>query len=66
MLAMPTKESQVEIEVLHRQGKSIREIARVTGLSRNTFRPVLRCEHNEPYGPRRHQLGPYQNICGPG
>jgi transposase len=65
MFAMLTKESQVEIEVLHRQGKSIREIVRETGLSRNTVRRVLRGEHDERYGPRRHQpskLGPYQDY----
>ena len=42
----------MEISVLHRQGKGIREIARATGLSRNTVRAVLRGEHDEVYGPR--------------
>jgi transposase len=49
---MLAKESQVEISVLHRQGKGIREIARATGLSRNTVRAVLRGEHDDVYGPR--------------
>ena len=50
---MLSKKNQVEIHVLHRQGKSIREIARETGASRNTIRAVLRGEAHERYGPRR-------------
>lgn len=42
----------MEIEVLHRQGKGIREIARETGIARNTVRAVLRGEHDARYGPR--------------
>ena len=49
---MLTKETQVEINVLHRQGKGIREIARLTGLSRNSVRRVLRGQGKERYGPR--------------
>jgi len=49
---MLAKESQVEISILHRQGKGIREIARETGLSRNTVRLVLRGKSDEIYGPR--------------
>jgi transposase len=50
---MITKELQVEIEVLHRQGKGIREIARAAGVSRNTVRAVLRGgEHDGHCGPR--------------
>jgi hypothetical protein len=52
MFAMLTKELQVEIDVLHRQGKGIREIARDAGVSRNTVRAVLRGEHDGQYGPR--------------
>jgi transposase len=52
MFAMLTKELQVEIDVLHRQGKGIREIARDAGVSRNTVRAVLRGEHDGRYGPR--------------
>lgn len=60
---MLTKENQVEIHVLYRQGKSIREIARQTGASRNTVRTVLRGEADEQYGPRRRLpsiLDPYK------
>ena len=42
----------MEIDVLHRQGHGIREIARATGASRNTVRAVLRGEHDGQYGPR--------------
>ena len=35
----------VEIKVLHRQGKSIREISRLLGVSRNTVRGRLRSEN---------------------
>ena len=52
MFAMLTKELQVEVEVLHRQGKGIREIARDTGIARNTIRAILRGLHDDQYGPR--------------
>jgi transposase len=64
---MLTKELQVEIEVLHRQGKGIREIAREAGVSRNTVRTVLRGEHDGRYGPRtprRTKLDPYKEHIG--
>ena len=43
---MLTMELQVEIEILYRQGKGVREIARETGLARNTIRGILRGEHD--------------------
>lgn len=57
----------MEIQVLHRQGKSIREIARETGASRNTIRAVLRGEADEQYGPRAPRptnLDPYKAYLG--
>ncbi len=65
MFAMLTKELQVEIDLLHRQGKGIREIARDTGVSRNTVRAVLRGEHDGQYGPRMprpSKLDPYKDY----
>jgi transposase len=62
--AMLKKENQVEISVLHRQGKSIREIARLTGHSRNSVRAVLRGEAKPTYGPRqprKTKLDPYKD-----
>jgi transposase len=62
---MLTKELQVEIEVLHRQGKGIREIAREAGVSRNTVRAVLRGDHDGQYGPRSarpSKLEPYKDY----
>jgi transposase len=50
---MLTMELQVEIEILYRQGKGVREIARETGLARNTIRGILRGEHDGQYGPRK-------------
>ncbi len=50
---MLTMELQVEIEILYRQGKGVREIARETGLPRNTIRDILRGEHDGQYGPRK-------------
>jgi transposase len=50
---MLRKEIQVEIQVLHRQGKGIRAIQRETGLARNTIRAILRGEHDGSYGPRQ-------------
>jgi len=43
----------VEIDVLHRQGKSIRAIERETGVARNTIRAILRGKSDSRYGPRR-------------
>ena len=37
-------EEAVDVRVLRRQGKSIREIARMLGVSRNTVRRYLRSE----------------------
>ncbi len=51
--AMLTKESQVEVHVLHKQGKGVRAIARATGFSRNTVRALLRGHSDDRYGPRR-------------
>src|SRR5512144_1543976 len=45
-------EAALEIRVLHRHGKSIREIARETGISRNTVRRYLRDEEAVRYKPR--------------
>lgn len=42
----------MEIKVLHKQGKGIREIARLTGCSRNAVRRILRGEAKSSYGPR--------------
>lgn len=57
----------MEIEVLHRQGKGIREIAREAGVARNTVRAVLRGEHDGHYGPRTlrpAKLDPYREYIG--
>jgi transposase len=50
---MLNKELQVEIDVLHRQGKGIRTIARETGIARNTIRAILAGKSDGQYGPRR-------------
>ena len=46
------KEIQVEIQVLHRQGKGIRAISRETGIARNTVRAILAGLSDGQYGPR--------------
>lgn len=60
---MLTREGIVEIRVLARQGKSIREIAREVGTSRNTVRKYLRT-HGEvtptPRTGRVQKLDPYK------
>jgi transposase len=53
LFAMLTKDIQVEIEVLYRQGKGIRAIARDTGIARNTIRTILRGLSDDRYGPRK-------------
>ena len=58
-------EAALEIRVLHRHGKSIREIARETGLSRNTVRRYLRDDEAERYRPRplrRTKLDPFKGY----
>ncbi len=59
---MLTQEQAVEIRILARQGESIRQISRRTGLSRNTVRRYLRDEAARRYGPRAlrpAKLDPY-------
>lgn len=56
-------EGALEIRVLHRHGKSIREIAREIGVSRNTVRRYLRDEEAARYKarpPRRRKLDPFK------
>lgn len=58
-------EAALEIRVLHRYGKSIREIARETGISRNTVRRYLREEEAtryKPRPPRPTKLGPFKDY----
>jgi transposase len=60
---MLTQEQSVEIQVLKKQGRSIRQIARETGLSRNTVRRYLRERRVIGYGPREPRpckLDPYK------
>ena len=53
---MLTQELLVDIHVLHRQGCSIRSIARQLGISRNTVRRYLRDLAQSPsYGPREER-----------
>ena len=49
---MLKEESVMEISILHRQGESIRGIARQLGVSRNTVRAYLRQDASPVYGPR--------------
>jgi len=62
---MITQEEFIEMKVLKKQGKSIRQIARETGRSRNTVRKSLRVEEIPKY-PERPQiaskLDPYKNY----
>jgi len=53
---MLTQENVVEVHVLHRQGMSIRRIAKELGISRNTVRVYLRDKAATPtYGPREQR-----------
>jgi transposase len=56
-------EAALEIRVLHRHGKSIRKIARETGVARNTVRRYLRDEEAARYKlrpPRSTKLDPFK------
>jgi transposase len=62
---MVGSEAALEIGVLHRHGKSIREIAREMGLSRNTVRRYLRDEaaaRYKPRPPRPTKLDPFKSY----
>jgi transposase len=50
---MLTQEQAVEIWVLKKQGRSIRQIAREMGMARNTVRRYLREQRTVRYGPRK-------------
>lgn len=55
----------MEIRVLARQGRSIKEIARELGVSRNTVRKYVRSEDVPEYGPRAPRptkLDPYKDY----
>jgi transposase len=65
MGAMHSLETIVEIKVLARQGKSIKEITRELGISRNTVRKYLKQERPPIYGPRAlrpTKLDPYKGY----
>jgi transposase len=62
---MLTQEQAVEIKVLARRGTAVREIARQTGLSRNTVRRYLRDEQAmryKPREPRATKLDPFKDY----
>jgi transposase len=63
---MLTQENLVEIHVLHRQGKSVRGIAKALGISRNTVRRYLRDLTVLPQyperAPRPTKLDPYKSY----
>lgn len=55
----------MEVHVLHKQGKGLRQIARATGFSRNTVRAILHGRSDDRYGPRRPMpsiLDPYKEF----
>jgi transposase len=62
---MLSQEQAVEIKVLARRGMGVREIARQTGISRNTVRRYLRDEqarHYKQREPRATKLEPFKSF----
>lgn len=63
---MLTQEQFVEIHVLHRQGKGIREISRILGISRNTVKKHLRgpieTPAYQPRPPKASVLDPFKDY----
>jgi len=59
-------EGQMELAVLHKHGASIRELARMTGHSRNTVRRYLRggeiAERRKPAGKRAEKLDDFKDY----
>src|SRR5438093_8589540 len=49
---MVRQEVWMDVKLMHRQGHSVRHIARVTGLSRVTVRRILSSPTPKHYGPR--------------
>jgi transposase len=63
--AMLTQEQAVEMWVLNKQGRSIRQIAREMGMARNTVRRYLREQRTVRYGPRQPRpvkLDPHKDF----
>lgn len=59
---MVRQEVWMDVKLMHRQGCSLRHIARVTGLSRVTVRRILAAPAPKGYGPRPrrpHKLDPF-------
>jgi transposase len=54
---MVRQEVWMDVKLMHRQGHSLRQIARVTGLSRVTVRRILSSPAPKGYGPRRVRPG---------
>jgi transposase len=54
---MVRQEVWMDVKLMHRQGHSLRQIARVTGLSRVTVRRILSSPTPKGYGPRSHRPG---------
>lgn len=50
---MIRQEEWMDVKLMHRQGASVRRIARETGLSRVTVRRILAAVAPKPYGPRQ-------------
>ncbi len=62
---MLDREGCMEIRILSKQGKGIKEICRLTGHSRNTVRKYLRSDLSPEYGPRAargSKLDPYKDY----
>ena len=54
---MVRQEVWMDVKLMHRQGHSLRQIARVTGLSRVTVRRILSSPTPKGYGPRAPRPG---------
>ncbi len=64
---MKRQEECMEIRILSRHGKGIREISRLMGISRNTVRKYLRSSSDKPHNllkgkKRGSKLEPFRNY----
>ena len=63
---MVRQEVWMDVKLMHRQGHSLRQIARLTGMSRVTVRRILSSPAPKGYGPRSVRPSKLEPLSTPG